>query len=230
VLKQMRFYKQQLLKILRVGLPAGLQSSMFSISNVIIQSSINSFDNEILMSGNGAAANIEGFVYVITNSIYQATVNYVGQNTGAHQFKRVKSIFWTCLGCTTVAGLAAGLLAFVFGEQLLSFYIVDSAEAIAYGLVRFNYVCVTYFLCGMMEVSTGTLRGLGASFTPMLISVLGVCGIRITWAMTVFQIPQFHTPESLYITYPISWIITFLVETLAFVILYRKKIKIEQQI
>ena len=228
VLKQMRFYGKQLLKIIRIGLPAGIQSSLFSISNVLIQSSINSFDNEILISGNGAAINIEGFVYIVTNSIYQTTINYVGQNTGAHQFQRVKKIFWTCLGCTTVAGLVAGMLVHTFGRQLLSIYLVDSVEAVNYGLARFNIVCITYFLCGMMEVSTGTLRGLGSSFTPMLISVLGVCGIRVVWVLTVFQIPAFRTPESLYVTYPISWIVTFLVQTLAFVLVYRKKVRSEQ--
>ena len=224
-LKKIRIYKSQLLKVIRIGLPAGIQGSLFSISNVLIQSSINSFDNPILMSGNGAAGNIEGFVYTTMNSIHQTTVNYVGQNTGAHKFDRVKKIFLTCLACVAVAGIAVSGITYIFGGQLLGIYITDSQQAIQYGLVRFTYVCLPYFMCGLMDVSTGALRGLGSSFTPMLICILGVCGIRIVWIFTVFQLPQFHTPEGLYITYPISWFVTFAAETVAFIILYKKKRK-----
>lgn len=221
--RKMRFYKTQLLKIVRIGLPAGIQSSLFSISNVLIQSSINSFDNAVLMSGNGAAANIEGFVYVTMNGVHQTAVNYVGQNVGAQRFDRVKKVFLLGLACVIAIGSVTSGLAYVFGEELLGIYITDSQQAIQYGLIRFSFVCTTYVLCGLMDVSTGALRGLGASFTPMVISILGVCGLRITWIYTVFRLPQFHTPESLYITYPISWLLTFAAQTIAFIILYRKK-------
>lgn len=221
--KKIRFYRTQLFKIIRIGLPAGIQGSLFSISNVMIQSSINSFNDPVLMSGNGAAANIEGFVYVTMNSIHQTTVNYIGQNVGAHRFDRVKKIFITCLICVAVAGAATSGLAYLFGEELLGIYITDSQQAIQYGLTRFAYICLPYFLCGLMDVSTGALRGLGSSFTPMVISVLGVCGLRIVWIYTVFPLPQFHSPEGLYMTYSISWVLTFAVQTLAFIILYRKK-------
>ena len=224
-LRKIRIYRAQLSKVVRIGLPAGIQGSLFSISNVLIQSSINSFDDPILMSGNGAAGNIEGFVYTTMNSIHQTTVNYVGQNTGAHRFDRVKKIFLTCLACVTVAGISVSGITYIFGEQLLGIYITDSQQAIQYGLVRFTYVCLPYFICGLMDVSTGALRGLGSSFTPMLICILGVCGIRIVWIFTIFQFPQFHTPEGLYITYPISWFVTFAAETVAFIILYKKKTK-----
>ena len=224
-LRKIRIYRAQLSKVVRIGLPAGIQSSLFSISNVLIQSSINSFNDPILMSGNGAAGNIEGFVYTTMNSIHQTTVNYVGQNTGAHRFDRVKKIFLTCLACVAVAGIAVSGITYIFGEQLLGIYITDSQQAIQYGLVRFTYVCLPYFICGLMDVSTGALRGLGSSFTPMLICILGVCGIRIVWIFTIFQLPQFHTPEGLYITYPISWFVTFAAETVAFIILYKKKTK-----
>ena len=222
-LKKVRFYKAQLLKIIRIGLPAGIQGSLFSISNVMIQSSINSFNDPILMSGNGAAANIEGFIYVTMNSIHQTTVNYIGQNVGARRFDRVKKVFTTCLICVAVAGAATSGLAYLFGKELLGIYITDSQQAINYGLTRFAYICVPYFLCGLMDVSTGALRGLGSSFTPMLISILGVCGLRIVWIYTVFPLQQFHSPEGLYMTYPISWVLTFAAQTLAFIILYRKK-------
>ena len=224
-LRQMRFYKQPFFKIIRIGLPAGIQSSMFSISNVIVQSSINSFDSEALMSGNGAAANIEGFVFVLMNSFHQTAVNFIGQNMGAHQYKRIKKIFGLCLIYVTIAGFAAGFSVWTLGEKLLGIYITDSKEAIQYGLTRFNYIALPYFVCGLMDVSTGSLRGLGASFTPMLLSIMGVCGIRIMWIYTVFQIPRFHTPEWLYFSYLISWLGTFIFQTIAFIIIYKKRVR-----
>ena len=229
-LKQMRFYKQPFLKIIRIGLPAGIQSSMFAISNVIVQSSINTFNSEALMSGNGAAGNIEGFVYVIMNSFHQTAVNFIGQNMGAHQYNRIKKIFGLCLIYVSIFGFAAGFTVWHFGEKLLSIYITDSQEAIQYGLIRFNYIALPYFVCGLMDVSTGSLRGLGASFTPMLISILGVCGIRIMWIYTVFQIPKFHTPECLYISYLMSWLGTFIFQTIAFIIIYKKRVRADKNI
>jgi len=221
-LKKMRFHKVQLAKMLRIGLPAGIQSSLFSISNVLIQSSINSF-GDVFMSGNAAAGNIEGFIYVSLNAFHQTAVNFMGQNAGARQYKRVSRTLWICLICVAVVGLVLGSLAYAFGPALLSLYITDSQEAIGYGMLRLSLICLTYFICGLMDVSTGALRGLGESFIPMVISVLGVCGIRIGWIYTVFQIPRFHTPQSLYISYPISWAITFLFQMIAFILVYRKR-------
>ena len=226
---KMRIYRTQMLKIIRIGLPAGLQSSMFSISNVMIQSSINSF-GDVFMSGNAAAANIEGFVYVMLNAFHQTAVNFIGQNVGAHQYDRVRRTLWICLGCAAAVGLSAGLLIYSCGPTLLSIYITDSAEAISYGMIRMAYVCIPYFLCGLMDVSTGALRGMGSSVTPMLISVLGVCGIRIGWIATIFQLPQFHTPQSLYFSYPVSWVITFLFQLAAFFIVYRRHTKRERML
>ena len=220
-LKKMRFYKVQMTKMIRIGLPAGIQSSLFSISNVMIQSSVNSF-GDILMSGNAAAQNIEGFLYVSLNAFHQTAVNFIGQNVGAKQYSRVKKIVWTCLALAMAVGLGMGLLLYGFGESLLSIYITDSAEAIAWGLVRMKVICRFYYLCGLMDVSTGALRGLGASVSPMIISVLGVCGIRIGWIATIFQIPRFHTPESLYSSYIFSWSLTFLIQMYAFLKIYKK--------
>ena len=220
-LGKMRLYKIQLMKMLRIGLPAGVQSSLFSISNVLIQSSVNSF-GDILMSGNAAAQNIEGFLYVSMNSFHQTAVNFIGQNVGAKQYGRVKKTVWICLGCVAVVGLGMGTLICAFGENLLSIYITDSAEAISWGLVRLSIIAQFYFICGLMDVSTGALRGMGASVSPMIISVLGVCGIRIGWIMTIFQLPRFHTPQSLYFSYIISWSLTFLIQMYAFFKIYRK--------
>jgi len=223
-LKKMRFHKIQLTKMLRIGLPAGMQSSLFAISNVLIQSSVNSF-GDVFMSGNAASGNIEGFVYVSLNAFHQTAVNFIGQNAGARQHKRVLKTLWICLASTVVVGLSLGSLIWSFGPQLLSIYITDSQEAIAYGMIRMTYIALPYFLCGLMDVSTGALRGLGASFVPMLISVLGVCGIRIGWIATIFQMPQFHTPQCLYISYAFSWTVTFLCQMTAFFFVYRKFVR-----
>ena len=227
-LKQMRFYKKQLMKMIRIGLPAGIQGSLFSISNVLIQASINSFGSEAFVSGNGAAGNIEGFVYVIMNSFHQTALNYIGRNKGAHQFDRIKKIYGVCMGYVILFGFVSGFLVWLFGEPLLSIYITDSHEAIVSGLIRFNFVALPYFLCGMMDVSTGALRGLGSSFVPMLISVLGVCGIRIAWIYTIFQIPQYHTPECLYFSYPLTWTITIVCQIIALNIVYKRKARADR--
>ena len=227
-LKKMRFYKTQLMKMLRIGLPAGIQSSLFAISNVMIQSSVNSF-GDVLMSGNAASQNLEGFLFVIMNAFHQTAVNFIGQNVGAKQYDRVKKIVWLCLGCVMAVGLAAGNLMYGFGENLLSIYITDSAEAISWGLVRLNIICRFYFICGLMDVSTGALRGMGASVSPMIISVLGVCGIRIGWIMTIFRMEQFHTPQSLYISYIFSWAVTFIIQLFVFFRIYRSHVALQNE-
>ena len=224
-LKKMRIYAPQFMKMVSIGIPAGIQGSLFSISNVLIQSSVNSF-GDIFMSGNAAAGNIEGFAYVSINAFSQTAVNYVGQNVGARQYRRVGRIVGICLACVVVVGLTVGIIGYSLGEQLLSIYITDSPEAIAYGMIRLSYICLPYFLCGLMDVSTGALRGMGASIAPMVISVLGVCGLRVAWIYTVFQIPQFHTPQCLYLSYIVSWSATFLIQIIAFIRIYRKHLAI----
>lgn len=214
-LRKMRFYKHQLIKIVRIGLPAGIQSSLFSISNVLIQSSINSF-GDIFVSGNAAATNLENFLYVSLNSFHQTTVNFVGQNVGARQYRRANNTVWICQSCVLVVGIAMGTAIWAFGEQLLGIYISDSPEAIQYGMIRFVYVTLPYFVLGLLDVSTGALRGYGKSLTPMIISVLGICGIRVMWIFTVFQLPAFHNPKWLYLSYPISWVVTLVVQMIFF--------------
>ncbi len=223
-LKKLRVYKSQLLKMVRIGLPAGIQGSMFSISNVMIQSSINSFGN-VVMSGNTAAGNIEGFVFTAMNAFHQTAVNFTGQNVGARQYDRVKKILYTCLACVGVTGLVLGFGMYAFGPQLLRIYINDSQEAIRYGLIRMSYICAVYFLCGLMDVSTGALRGMGASMVPMIISILGVCGIRLLWIWTIFDLPKYHTTECLYLSYGVSWVITFVAQFVAFWLVYNQQRK-----
>ena len=218
---KMRIYMPQLKKILRIGLPAGIQSSTFSLSNVIIQSAMNSF-GEVLVSGNAAVSNIEGFCFVTVNGFHQAAVNYIGQNVGAQQFDRVKKIFRLCVIYASLAGLIVGGAVTIFRRPLLSIYITDSPEALQIGMTRVFFTSMPYFIYGLLDAAAGSLRGMGASAISMLISVMGICGSRLLWIFTVFQIPAMHTPECLYTSYPISWILTVIAEFVAFPIIYRK--------
>ena len=224
ILRKIRFYKTQLVKAMTIGLPAGIQSSLFSISNVLIQSSINSF-GEVLMSGNAAANNIESFLYVSMNAFHQTALNFTGQNVGAGNYRRVKQVMFTTLGCVAVLGTVVGVGCYGFASQLLSLYIPGAEESIYWGTVRMSYIFLTYALCGIMDVSTGCLRGMGVSLPPTLISVFGVCGIRIGWIMTLFRMEQFHTPQSLYLSYPISWAVTFMGQMILFAVIYRRRTK-----
>ncbi len=218
-LKCLQFDKPSLFNILRIGIPAGIQSSLFAISNVMIQSSINSF-GDVAMSGNAAAMNIEGFVYTAMNAFSQTALNFTGQNVGARKLKRVSRVIVICSLSVAVVGFFLGFAAWFFGRPLLGIYITDSAKAIEYGVIRMSYVAMLYFLCGIMDVMTGAMRGLGVSLIPMLISVLGVCGFRIFWICTVFSAN--HTLECLYLSYPISWALTGLAQLLAYQIVIRK--------
>lgn len=227
--KKLRLYKKELTDIIRIGLPAGIQGSLFSISNVLIQSSVNSFGS-VVMSGNAASQNIEGFVYVSMNAFHQTALNFCGQNYGAGKYKRINKILLVSLACVSVTGLATGVLSWALARPLLSIYITDSADAISYGVIRLTYICLPYFLCGIMDVTTGAIRGIGASLLPMIISVLGICVFRIFWIFAVFGQPRFHTLECLYLSYTISWIVTFLAEFTVFLVLVRKSVKKSKEI
>lgn len=208
-LKELRFYKDSLLSIIQIGIPAGLQGTIFSLSNVTIQSAINSF-GYITMAGNSAAGNIDSFIYMAMNSVYYAALCFTSQNMGAKKFERLDRIMWCCLGLVTIIGLVTSSLVYILGPNLLSLYISGSdanrEAVIAVGMMRLTFVGLPYVFCGYMEVGTGVLRGLGKSWTPMIISALGACVFRIVWIATVFK--AFPTLSILYLCYPISWIIT----------------------
>ena len=220
VLKEIRFHKMELKKILQIGLPAGLQGTVFSLSNVVIQSSVNSFGS-VIMAGNAAAMNIEGFVYVAMNAFQQAAVSFVSQNVGAGKFGRLNKIVWQVLLCVTVTGCVLGGMAVLFGRELLSLYSAKDV-VIEQGLARLKMICSCYALCGIMDVMVGALRGLGYSVMPMIVSLLGACGLRLLWIFTVFQIPEYHTTQVLYFSYPMSWIITITVHVICFLVVRRK--------
>lgn len=205
-------------KIIRIGLPAGIQGTVFSLSNVVIQSAINSFGTAVI-AGSSAAGSIEGFVYISMNSVSQTCVTFVGQNYGAGDEKRVKRVIFECLGIVTVVGLVMGNLAYGFAGNLLGIY-TDSPEAIAAGTLRLFWVCSPYFLCGIMDSLTGGLRGLGNSTLPMIVSLLGACATRLIWIATYFQIH--HTQNVLFFSYPGSWLLTLSVHSICLTIIYRK--------
>ena len=203
-LKKLRIHKNRFAQMMRIGLAAGFESVVFNISNVLIQSSVNSFGS-VVMAGNTAASNIEGFVFVAMNSVAQTTLSFTSQNYGAQEFKRIDQIFVRCLGMVAVVGLTLGLGAYFCGNQLLSFYTTDPA-VIRYGLFRLSIISTTYCICGLMNVAAGAIRGLGYSLAPTIVSLLGACALRIIWLFTIFR--AYPTLFCLYISYPITWIIT----------------------
>ena len=220
-LKKVHIYKDKLLQILRLGLPAGFQGSIFSISNVLIQSSVNSFGPDA-MAGNSAACNIEGFVYVTMNTFHVTCLSFTSQNYGRHYFDRIKKILLICLASAAAVGFIAGSLAYVFGPQLLALYAndADKAVVIRYGMRRMAIIMFTYFTCGTMDTCVGAIRGLGYSVMPMIVSLLGACAFRVVWIFTIFR--AFPSLENLYISYPISWTITTTVHIICFIIVFNK--------
>lgn len=221
-LKKLRIHKDILMKILQIGLPAGFQGILFSLSNVFIQSSVNSFGATVV-AGNSAAANIEGFIYVSTNAFHQAAVSFTSQNYGAKKYDRINRIMFVAQGCTIVMGTIFGVGAVLMGHVLLTLY-TTSAAVVEAGMLRLRMIGATYALCGVMDTMVGSLRGMGYSVVPMIFSLLGACATRILWLATVFQIDAFHTIETVYIIYPISWIITSIAHIITFIIV-RKKIE-----
>ncbi|MBR2401520.1 MAG: MATE family efflux transporter, partial [Lachnospiraceae bacterium] len=216
-------YKDKILRMLQIGVPAGLQSVLFSISNVLIQSSINSFGATVV-AGNSAAANIEGFVYVAMNAFYQANISFTSQNMGAGKYHRLNRILFTAQGCVILTGLLTGISCYVAGPVLLTLY-TNSADVVAAGMVRLGYICLPYFIIGIMEVMVGSLRGMGYAVFPMIVSLVGSCLLRIVWLQTVFQIDRFHSIDTVYLIYPISWIVTAIAHIITYVIVKRKLIR-----
>ena len=225
VLSECRVDWKSARQMIRIGLPAGLQGSLFSISNVLIQSSINSLGS-VVMAGNGVASNIEGFVYVAMNAQHQADMTFASQNYGAGKPDRVRKTLWYCLGTVTVIGLGMGLPALLFGADLMGLYNSDP-QVIAAGMVRMGVILPTYFLCGMMDVMVGQLRGIGYSIMPMIVSLAGACVFRIIWIFTVFaaQTDPAAAQQALYLSYPISWGMTFAAHMLCYLLIARKKLR-----
>ena len=217
-LKNIHFHADKFARMMQVGLPAGLQSVIFNISNVLIQSSINSF-GAIVVAGNTAASNIEGFVYTSMNALYQTSLSFTSQNLGAKQYRRIDQVLLRCAILVVLIGLVLGNGAHLLGRQLLGIYSSD-AEVVSFGLVRLGVVSVTYCLCGLMDVIAGSVRGMGYSILPMLVSLAGACVFRIIWIFTIFRWQ--HTLFSLYISYPISWGLTICAHLACYFIVRRQ--------
>ena len=224
-LKKLRIDKSKLKRIVRVGLPAGMQGAIFSISNVLIQSSVNSFGS-IAMAGNTTAQNIEGFIYTAMNAVYQTNLSFTSQNYGGRKFSRLNRITLTCVGVVTVVGLVLGLSCYGAGEFLVGIYSSDP-EVVQYGLTRLSVFGTTYFICGIMDTMVGAIRGLGYSILPMCVSLTGACAFRIVWIYTIFQWNR--TLMTLYLSYPASWIVTTIAHVVCFIII-RKKLPKEDRI
>ena len=217
-LSKLKIHRKKMLQIFKIGLPAGMQGAIFSVSNVLIQSSVNSFGS-IAMAGNAASANIEGFVYNAMNAVYQTNLSFTSQNIGGKKYTRVNRILFACLGTVTVVGMILGFGAYAIGDELLLIYSTDP-EVIRFGMLRMSIIATTYFTCGWMDTMVGSLRGMGYSVLPMIVSLTGACGLRILWIFTIFA--QQRTLTSLYISYPVSWVITAGVHMLCYFLIKRK--------
>ena len=218
-LRRLRIVRGKLWRILRVGLPTGIQSVLFNISNVLIQSAVNSFDSAEIVAGNTASSNIEGFVYTGMQSFYQASLTFTSQNAAAHKTGRIIPILALSLACTLVIGGVLGAAAALAGESLLHIY-TPSAAVVSYGLIRLRLICYTYFTCGLMDVVCGSIRGLGPSITPTLITLAGVCGLRIVWIYTAFAADR--SLFTLYLSYPVSWIVSLVANLACFAFFYHR--------
>ena len=220
-LKRLGLKKQVVFRIVQVGLPAGFQGMVFSLSNVVIQSSLNSFDDAVLVAGSSAGSNIESFVYVTMNAFYQAAITFVGQNYGAAKCDRVDKVARQCVGFAVLFGLVVGNLAYFFGAPLVGIYAPGEPEVVRQALIRMSIICCPYFICGFMDTLVGVLRGLGSSMIPMAVSIVGACGLRLIWVATVF--PLYRTPTCLYISYPITWMVTGLCHFLFLMLVVRRR-------
>ncbi len=228
--RKIKIHRHKMVLMLKNGIPAGLQGSTFSLSNIVIQSSINSFGSAV-MSGSSAASNVEGFVYIVMNAFHHTCLAFTSQNIGAGNLERIKKVFRLSMLLVIVVGIIVGCVVYIFGEELLSLYTsvsgydssVTPQDIIDNGMVRLKIICLTYFFCGMMEVVVGALRGMGSPMLPMIVSIVGVCGVRLVWIFTVFNI--YRSPESLYISYTISWIITTAVHYICYRITSNKLLK-----
>ena len=186
---------------------------------MVIQSSINSFGS-VVMAGNAAAQNLENFVYFAMNAFHQATVTFTSQNYGALNYKRINRTVILGETCVAIVGIVLGNLLVLCGGGLLGIY-TSSPEVISAGIDRLNIVSRTYALCGMMDVMVGALRGIGYSVIPMIVSLVGACGLRLVWIAALFGIEQYHNVTTVYLSYPVSWLLTFMIHTLCFVLLKR---------
>lgn len=223
-LKKLKIHPMKLKQIMQVGIPAGFQGVLFSLANVTVQSSINSFDDTVLVAGSSASSSVENFVYANVNSFYQANTAFTSQNFGAGNYKRILKVRHTAIIAGVISTTLLGWIAILFGRQLLGIYSTSPAVVEA-GMLRMWFMLVVYGLDALMDVQVGSLRGIGYNVLPMLVSLVGACVFRLVWLATVFQIPAYHRIETVYIVYPISWALTALAHGICFFFAYRKVLR-----
>ena len=234
--RSLRIDKEAFGEIVRIGLPAGIQSALFSISNMLIQSSIVAVNNasvpvgtkyQPIVNGNAASGNLEGFIYTSMNAVYQGAVTFTGQNIGAEKPERVKPILYNCFLLTMIIGITVSAVILIFKTPLLSLYGVvkgaeGSLERLAYDSanLRLWMIAATYFVCGLMEDCSGVLRGLGKSLLSMVVVLVGTCLLRVVWILVAF--PLKPTLEMIFICYPISWVLTGIASFIVIQVLLKK--------
>ena len=203
-LRKLRVVPSNLKAMTQIGLPAGFQGICFSVSNVLIQSTVNAYGS-IVVAGNSASQSLENFIYVSMNAFYQAAITFISTNIGAGRYSRIRKSAGACLTLVTAVGIVLGAIAYIFMPQLLGIYSSDP-DVIAAGIRRFTIFTTTYFTCGIMDVLCGTLRGMGEAVLPMVVSLLGACVFRIVWIYAI--LPMHNTLEMLFYSYPVSWLLT----------------------
>ena len=237
--KNLKMQGKSFVEIVKVGLPAAIQSALFSLSNMLIQSSIIKVNNKAcpvgsdyqpIVNGSAAAGTIENFVYTAMNAVYQGAITFTSQNVGARRIDRVKPIMYNCFLLTSIIGITLGSLAMLCKTPLLALYGIKAGEAgsldalaMQAAKIRLKFVCIPYFLAGIMEVCTGVLRGLGKSLTSMAIALIGACLLRVVWLLTVFPLKE--SLEMIFICYPITWIVTTIAGFVVIQILLKRMLK-----
>ncbi len=218
-IREIRIHKDHFVRMMKIGIPSGIQGSLFSLSNVLFQSAINGF-GDVIMAGNSAAANIETFTWIVMNALHHTAVSFTAQNVGAKKYERLGTVLRNCLLVVTgVWAVSAGLI-LIFGRQLVGLYAGGDPAVIQSGLNRVWIVISTHIICGYMDVMCGALRGMGRSFSSMMLTLIFNCGVRILWLQTIFKI--FSTPTGIYVAYPVSWGLSALANLIAFLIFLRK--------
>ena len=219
-IRKINIHKDKILRMMQIGIPSGVQGMMFSISNVIIQSAINTFDTAVV-AGSAASTSVEGFAFTSINSFHQAAVSFAGQNKGAGKYNRINKILYTgWIYAFITAAVFAGIF-ILFDNQLIGLY-VQGEDVIKAGVERINIIAWSYLLCGFMDVTVGVIRGLGYSMMPTIVSLIGVCGFRIFWITAVFSREAYHFVETIYYSYPVSWFLTFVAHLMCFIFIMHK--------
>ncbi len=218
--RKLKIHADIFIRVLKIGVPAGLQGIIFSFSNILIQSSVNAYGS-VFVAGNSACQSVEGFIYTSMNGFAQGTLTFVSQNRGAHRFDRIKKVAGTAAACVFVIGAVLGFSAIIFGRKIFGIYTSETA-VIDVALSRIMVIGSTYYLCGMMDTMANSLRGLGYSMSPMLVTLFGACGLRIVYLGTFYQMQKFHFYQSIFVSYPLSWGITFLSLLILFMVIFGK--------